>query len=565
MKKIFSVKIGGEAGFGIMSAGELFSKIAVRSGLFTFDYIEYPSIIRGGHNIIQIVVGREKIRAPRLNTDFLIALNQQTIDLHKNELSAGSFLIYDEEQKMDISNIPGEVTAINIPFRRLATEISGNILMQNTIVLGAAVALLGGEFGHLSDLIKENFASKNQETIDKNLTAAQTGFEIIKKDKADKIVDWLVPEEKKEQIIASATETISLGAIAAGLQFAAIYPMTPVSNILHFLAPLQEKYKFIYKQPEDEISAINMAIGAAYAGARSMVATSGGGFCLMTEALGLAGQTETPLVVIEGMRGGPSTGLPTWTEQGDLQFVLHASHGDFPRLILAPGDAEEAFYMTMEAFNLAEKYQTPVIIIVDKHICESHISLPLFNYEKYSISRGKMADGINSDYRRYTFSEDGISPRALPGFGNHVLVNSDEHNESGYSDEKADNRRRQTEKRMAKLKICAKEDLPEPILYGPQEAEITIVSWGSNKGAILDAMDSNNNFNFLHLNRINPFPSEAVKNILSKAKRVINVESNPSGQMASLIKEKTGFNNFENFLKYDGRPIYPEEIINLVK
>jgi len=272
-------------------------------------------------------------------------------------------------------------------------------------------------------------------------------------------------------------------------------------------------------------SAINMAIGASFAGVRSMVATSGGGFCLMTEAYGLAGITELPLVIIEGMRGGPATGLPTWTEQGDLRFVLHAHQSDFPRIVLAPGDAEETFHMTMQAFNLAEKYQTPVVVLIDKHLCESHLSLDPFKYDEYEVNRGKLVTEKQEGYQRYTLSDDGVSPRTILGVGNHTVANSDEHNPEGYSEESAENRIQQMNKRMNKLETCRGQDMTKmPMLHGPEDAEVTIVSWGSNKGAILQAMkhfqdqDSHIPFNFIQLGWINPFPAEGVKERLQKAK-----------------------------------------------
>ena len=336
--------------------------------------------------------------------------------------------------------------------------------------------------------------------------------------------------------------------------------MSPISNILHVLASYQEKYGYVYKQPEDEISAINMAIGASFAGVRSMTATSGGGFCLMTEAYGLSGMTETPIVIVLGMRPGPATGFPTWSEQGDLRFVLHAHQGDFPRIVLAPGDAKEAFDLTMQAFNLADKYQTPVVLLIDKNICEDDQSFPVFNISSYETSRGKFSSQNLPDYKRFSLEDSGISMRTIPGTGNFFVANSDEHDEQGLSNEEAANRNSQMKKRMNKLTTCTKEDMKSPQLFGPPDADITIVSWGNNKGSILQAMKQYNNVNFLHITWLNPFPAEAIKNILTKAKHIIDVECNFSGQMAGLIREKTGIEITDKLLKYDGRPIFPEEI-----
>ena len=297
-----------------------------------------------------------------------------------------------------------------------------------------------------------------------------------------------------------------------------------------------------------------------------MVATSGGGFCLMSEAYGLAGMTETPIVIFEGMRGAPATGLPTWTEQGDLRFVLHAHQGEFPRIVLVAGDVEEAFYLARKAFNLAEKYQTPVLILLDKYICESHESVLPFDNNDFEIDRGNFsADKLNEKYMRYALAENGISQRTIPGTGNFIMANSDEHTQEGYSNEEAEMRIAQMNKRMQKLKTCEKEDMEKPILYGPKDAETTIVSWGSNKGPILESLKSLPNVNYLHLIWINPFPVDAVKEALQNSKHIINIECNYSAQMKGLIKEKTGIEIKEEVLRYDGRPFYPEDIVERVK
>lgn len=565
MMKPFTFKIGGEAGFGIMSSGLAFSKLATRSGYYIFDYAEYPSIIRGGHNVMQTTVADEPVGAQYQRTDFLVALNQETLDLHVGELGAGCGLIYDGE-KCVLPKLAKGVNVFAVPVNRMGKEIGDSFLLRNTVALGAVVALLGGDLKILKDLLSEEFSKRHPELVENNHRVAQAGYDYVNEHYADKISEVLKPKKNiSSQLVVTGNDAVALGAVAAGMQFASIYPMTPISNILQILASLQEKYGFIYKQPEDEISAINMAIGASYAGARAMTATAGGGFCLMSEGYGLAGMTETPLVIIEGMRGGPATGLPTWTEQGDLRFVLHAHQGDFPKIIMAAGDAEEAFHLTMQAFNLADKYQTPVVVMVDKQLCESHFSVPPFDYADYKINRGKFNKEQKAGYERYALSKDGISLRSVPGCGNEVIANSDEHNAAGYSNEEAKNRIDQMEKRMQKLQTCVKEDMPAPRLIGPKNADLTIVSWGSNKGAILEAMKNFNNVNFLHLTWVSPFPTKEVRNILGKAMRILNIECNYTAQMSGLIKERTGIEIENNMLKYDGRPFYPEEITAQIK
>ncbi|MBP6859933.1 MAG: 2-oxoacid:acceptor oxidoreductase subunit alpha [Candidatus Magasanikbacteria bacterium] len=563
--KPFTIKVGGEAGYGIMSTGLTFSKIATRSGYSIFSYAEYPSIIRGGHNMVQLTVAEKAVAASYQTTDLLVALNQETIDFHFKELVAGSVLIYDGEKSV-LPKLAKGVYALAIPLNTISKDIAHTYLLRNTVALGASVAVLGGSIKILQDLLNEEFAHKSPEIKNNNLRVAQAGYDYVKEKYADTIKNILTVKKKaSKQMVITGDEAIALGAVAAGLQFAAIYPMTPISNILHVLAALQEKYNFIYKQPEDEISAINMAIGASFAGARSMTASAGGGFCLMSEGYGLAAMTETPLVIIEGMRGGPATGLPTWTEQGDLRFVLHAHQGEFPRIVLAAGDAEEAFHLTMQAFNLADKYQTPVILMVDKQVCESGFSVPAFEYNKYRIAQGKIIIKKQANYKRYALSADGVSVRSIPGVGNHIVANSDEHNELGYSNEAAQNRLDQMNKRMQKLQTCARKDMPKPILYGPKNADLTIVSWGSNKGAILEALDQFKNVNFLHITWISPFPTKEVADVLHKANRILSIECNSTGQMTGLIKEQTGIGIKDKLLKYDGRPFYPEEIIAKIK
>ena len=563
--KAFTFKIGGEAGFGIMLAGLTFSKIATRSGYTIFSYAEYPSIIRGGHNMVQITVAEKPVAASYTTTDFLVALNQETIDLHVHEMVPGSGLVYDNEHAV-LPKLPKGVQAFGVPINKISKEIFNSYLVRNTVAMGATVALLGGDIAILKQLISEELSKKSKEVIESNHKVAQAGYDYVIAHYKDSIKNVLQKKSKvAKQIVVSGDEAIALGAVAAGLQFAAIYPMTPISNILHVLAQLQEKFGFIFKQPEDEISAITMAIGASFAGARSMTATAGGGFCLMTEGYGLAAMTETPLVIIEGMRGGPATGLPTWTEQGDLRFVLHAHQGEFPRIVLAAGDAEEAFHLTMQAFNLADKYQTPVIVMVDKQLCESSFSISPFEYKKYKVDQGKFTNKKIANYKRYALSKDGISVRSIPGVGNHIVANSDEHNEIGYSHEGAQNRLDQMNKRMQKMQTCAAQDMPAPKLYGPKNADLTIVSWGSNKGAILEALDHFKNVNFLHITWLSPFPVKAVSEFLYRANRILNIECNSTAQLAGLIKEKTGIGIKDHLLKYDGRPFFPEEIIAKIK
>lgn len=557
--QILTITIGGQAGQGIKSAGLMLAKVATRSGFNIYTYTEYPSLIRGGHNVMQINISPDEVTGPRSQTNFLIALNQDTIDQHFDELTPGSGVLFDKDAELDIAKIKTEVNLFPIPLSDLANKAGGKELMINMVALGANLALFRGDLEILDKLIEEEFTNQGAQIVTVNQKAAKLGFDYTVKTFGNKITDSLkktVPA--KPLMVTNGNDAIAMGAIAAGMQFVAIYPMTPISNMISFLALYQEKYGYIYKQPEDEISAINMAIGASFAGARSMAATSGGGFCLMSEGLGLAGMTETPLVIIEGMRPGPATSMPTWNEQGDLQFVLNAHQGDFPKIVLATGDAKEAFDLTMQAFNLADKYQTPVVLLVDKTICEGDQSFPLFHPDA-DIDRGKFTTEKIADYQRFALSPDGISLRSIPGTGNFFIANSDEHDPTGFSSEDKDNRVKMMQKRMQKLETC-REEMPTLQVFGAKEADLTLLSWGSNKGSILQAIADFKNVNFIHITSMSPFPAEELKNLLENARLIVSIECNYTGQLTRLIREKTGIEIIDQWLKYDGRPFFIEEI-----
>lgn len=574
-KKSISIKIGAEAGQGVKSVGLMLAKLAARSGYHVYTSVEYPSLIRGGHNVMQIIASTEEVTAPKKISDLLIALNQDTVNKHQAELVTENGLLFESSGKIITANVPQGVNLFGVPFLELAEKavtdkVSVNKdLLINTVALGAVVGLLSGSLEIISALITEEFGNKGEAIVKSNVSAAQSGFNYVVENYSNHIKQSLKPLDTLSSfvpyMVANGNETVALGAISAGLQFAAIYPMSPISNILHVLAQHQESFGYIYKQPEDEISAITMAIGASYAGARSMTATSGGGFCLMTEAYGLAGMTETPLVIIEGMRPGPATGLPTWTDQGDLQMILNAHQGDFPRIVLAASDAKDAFVLTLQAFNLADKYQTPVVLIIDKNICENDQSLPLLEIRDYKVDRGKLTTAIIPNYQRYEYTESGISPRSTPGSGNFFCANSDEHDTTGYSSEDADTRIKMMEKRFKKLEHCKQQDMQAPQLFGPNTAAITIISWGSNKGSILEALKELEDVNYVHITWMSPFPTEALKAMISGSSYILNIECNYTAHLARLIQENTDILINESLLKYDGRQLYPEEVIERVK
>jgi len=568
----FNWKIGGQAGFGIVSSGLMFAKTATRGGLFIYDYVEKPSLIRGGHNTYQVYVNKKPVYSQRKKVDLLVALNSETVELHQAELEAGSGVIFDAERmKVNTATLKRKgVMLYDLPFNRLAKEVGGDEVMRNTVALGATVALLKYDLSILEQVIKEQFSHKQRKVAQQNIAAARAGFQYIKEHyQVDDFAFTLKKQPaRKKLMVITANEAAALGAMAAGCKFYAAYPMTPASSILHTLAKFGPQQGVVVRQVEDEISAINAIQGAATAGARAMLATSGGGFALMVEGLSLAGMTETPIVIVEAMRSGPATGLPTWTEQGDLQFVISAGHGEFPRVVLAPGDAEEAFYLTALAFNLAELMQSPVIVLLDKYISEDHLSLPFFDLQRIKIKRGKIlsdaqAAKLGEKYRRYKVTADGVSPRALPGQkGPLIFINSDEHDELGFSEESAENRISQVDKRNRKIKVV-EPYLPPAKLYGPRQADITLVGWGSVKGPIIDALalaGFKKKVNFVHFNCVEPLPKNAGK-LLQSAKKLVLVENNSTAQFARLLRAGLGIEIKNKILRYDGRPFYPEELI----
>lgn len=592
----FTWKIGGEAGFGVNSSGLLFAKYCMRNGLYAFEYSEYPSLIRGGHQTSQVTVDSVPVTSEHYSVDLLLALNKASVELHKEELSDDSAVIYDSGQftLTSPSELLGRKTThvvlLGVPLLQLAIDVAGLNIYRNVVGLGASIALLNSDLEVLFELLEQEFGRKNPEIVALNKQAAQAGFDYVKEHYSglDETYSHSLNriDNNNSTMLVSGNESLGLGAIRGGVTFYSGYPMTPSSTLLGFMAAKQYDYNFIVKHAEDEIAAVTMAIGASFAGARAMTATSGGGFSLMEEGIGLASITETPIVVCDIQRPGPATGLPTWTDQGDLRFVLHASQGEFLRLVLAPGDMEECFMVIQQALNWAEKYQVPVIVLSDKWLAESHQIVTVFNSEAIPIDRGKLilkSDEYGtfnkycvdtSDYGRYRTTHDGVSPRTVPGVvGGVFLANSDEHDEYGYTSEEADVRTEQVDKRMIKLHHVLPE-MPDPQIYGNPNSSILLICWGSVKGPLLEAIklverEFDTSVAVMHMVYIWPFPKDAVRAALAKYRRVIIVENNSQAQLGGLIAQMTGTIIHERWLKYDGRPFWPEElkekIINVIE
>lgn len=571
--------VAGEAGYGITTMGNMFARACTRAGLQAFGYAEYPSLIRGGHNMAMVRIANEEVGSHSDKVDIVLALNQDAIDFHLEKLLPGGVLIYDNETlTWDESGVPEGVTLVPVPLARLTKELGGKRIMRNTVALGASFALIGLDFSYVESVLETTFAHKGEDVVKFNTDVAHAGFDYVQKLGVEFGKKLNPQTDAPKRMIVSGNDAIAIGAIKAGLKFMAAYPMTPVTSVMLNVAKHGKKYGIVMKHTEDEIAAMNMTIGAAHMGVRAMTATSGGGFALMSEALGMAGITEVPLVAIEGTRPGPSTGLPTWTDQGDLRFVMHASQGEFPRVLFIPGDVNEAYEMTRDAFNLAEKYQMIVMILTDKYLGESIKSVEPFEHKDYKVDRGLLmsfeeAQAVtDGEYKRYEFTDSGVSKRALPGHPNCIYTSStDEHREDGDLDEGSENRIKMVDKRARKLESLRRESLPDELmfeLHGDANADLTIVGWGSTKGPILEAIKvANNNgksVNFLQIKVALPFASEGVKAILDAAKKTLLVENNHDAQMGGVITQNTGI-TFENkLLRYDGRPINPPEVLEAI-
>jgi 2-oxoglutarate ferredoxin oxidoreductase subunit alpha len=569
-------KIGGVGGMGAMGVGYLFSKTLFRSGYFVVDYNEYNSIIKGGNNSYQVRASKEKVNCTSNTINLLLALDQYSIGYFKDFKNENSLMICDLALVKDKSFIKID-QVIDIPFSIINKEIGGDEIMKNIIGLGASLSFLDVDITITEELIRNQFKNKGQEVIDKNLKLLNKGYDYVREKYLEKVESFiksngdfkpLADKLNPNRFLLTGNESIGVSAIASGIGYYAAYPMTPASSILHYLAPKASHYNFVVKHAEDEISAINSAIGASFAGTRSMVASSGGGFSLMVEGLGLAAITETPIVIALISRPGPATGMPTWTDQADLQFALHASQGEFLRIVLTPGDVEECFYLTNLAFILSEKYHIPAIILSDKYLAEGRWSCSLdkerISTQRYSFVSDTALSRIQN-YERYAPTPSGITSRSIPGMKNGIhLANSDEHNYYGLSDETSEMRQIQMDKRnknkLARLKL----DMPKLEIRGDLAAPIGIISFGSVKNVILEVLKYKNNLKFLHIPYVSPFPEKDVLEFIQSCSKFVIVENNMTGQLNNLIKENCCKKADLQYLKDDGRPIFYTDILDFL-
>ncbi len=558
MVETCNILIGGEAGQGLVTLGQLLARSLVRSGYRIVVSQTYQSRVRGGHNTFAIRVGTEEIGGTSETVDLLIAMNEETVRRHGRRLTERGATIVDESIELICDN------CIRVPFREFSEP-----RFFNTAALGVAGSLLGLDPDRICALLDELFAKKKPEMKGKNREVLDRAYQWAAGQGTNHLELPRVAEPPARWML-NGNEAIAYGAISAGLRFCAYYPMTPATSIPITLISAAKKTGILVEQGEDEIAVINMAIGASFAGAPSMAATSGGGFALMTEGVSLAGMTETPIVIVVAQRPGPATGLPTRTEQGDLEMVLYAGHGEFPRALFAPGSVEECFHLTRRAFELAERYQGPVFLLTDQFLADSYRAVDPIDVEGLApVIPGADSGKIEGPYKRFAFRSDGISPRLLPGRSSHLVVaDSDEHDEVGHITEDLDLRRRMVEKRLKKLEGLIGEVVP-PDYEGSALPELLFVSWGSTKGAVSEAAErlreEERDVATLHFSQLWPLDPGQFLSKLAGAQEVISVEGNAGGQFARLLRRETGFEIEREILRYDGLPITPEYILKVMR
>ncbi|KAA0564252.1 2-oxoacid:acceptor oxidoreductase subunit alpha [Bacillus sp. CH30_1T] len=572
MKEQLSWKVGGQQGEGIESTGEIFSMALNRLGYFLYGYRHFSSRIKGGHTNNKIRVSTTQVRAIADDLDILVAFDQETIDVNYKELHSDGVIIADAKFKPEKPE-DTDASLYVIPFTQLATEL-GTSLMKNMVAVGATCAVLNLDPDVFEEVVEEIFGRKGETVVEKNMEAIKQGFQSMKDELGIKVGSLQLKEaDGNKRMFMIGNDAIALGALAGGVRLMAAYPITPASEIMEYLIKKLPMVGGTVIQTEDEIAAATMAIGANYGGIRSFTASAGPGLSLMMEAIGLSGMTEQPLVVVDTQRGGPSTGLPTKQEQSDLMAMIYGTHGEIPKIVLAPSTVQEAFYDTVEAFNLAEEYQCPVIILSDLQLSLGKQTVEPLDYSKVEIRRGKLV-GNESElneleakkyFKRFEVTEDGVSPRVIPGMKNGIHhVTGVEHDETGKPSESPVNRQAQMDKRMRKVESI---HFNNPIhTHAPhEEADLLLVGFNSTRGVIEEAMErleaDGLKVNHAHVRLIHPFPADELEPLMQSAKKVVVIENNATGQLANIIKMNVGYGNkITKMTKYDGTPYLPNEI-----
>ncbi len=572
----FNWAVGGEAGDGIDSTGKIFAQALSRAGRHVYTSKDFASRIRGGYTAYKIRTAVEPVQSVVDRLDVLIALTPRTIEENLSELHDGSVIIYDGERTtMKNATIPEEMVGLDVPLKRLAEE-AGGAIMRNVVALGAACAVAEFPIENLDSALEKRFGSKGQKLVENNMEAARAGREYVR-EHYDHEYPYTLETTDADYVLINGDEAIGMGAIAAGCRFYAGYPITPATNVMEYLTGRIERYGGHVVQAEDELSAINMALGAARAGARSMTATSGPGIDLMTETFGLVATSETPLVICNVMRSGPSTGMPTKQEQGDLNQMLYGGHGEIPRFVLAPTTIDECFWKTVEAFNLAEKYQIPVYLTGDLALAVTEQTFPpeAFDMESVEIDRGKLVDdetigewqNEKGQFKPHALTDDGVSPRAVPGTaeGAHMTTGL-EHDELGRRTEDGEMRIKQVDKRNKKVETAQAEEDWSPREFGDADSETLVVSWGSNEGAMVEAIemlaDDGLDVRFISVPYI--FPRPDLSEEINSAEEVLVVECNNTGQFADLL-EHDALSRVKRINKYNGVRYKADELAAAIK
>ncbi|OGR68191.1 MAG: hypothetical protein A2081_02560 [Elusimicrobia bacterium GWC2_61_19] len=561
MKNEINIRITGEAGQGIISAGMMLARMYTDSGRHVFAIQDYMSRIRGGNNFFQVRAATKPVAAPAKQADIIIALDKEAVEASKAALAPGGVMVLDAE-KFGIKDL--ENGRINAPIYALAQE-AGGPLYANSVALGILAALTCDNFEDAAKTVAREFASKGGEAALRNAQAARKGYDYAAGNIKDPAFRLAAAPHDRGCLLAG-NEALALGVISAGCKFYSAYPMSPATGIMNTVADHAARYGIIVEQAEDEIAAVNMAIGASFAGVRAMTGTSGGGFALMCEGLSLAAMTETPLVIALIMRPGPATGFPTRTAQEDLLFALHAGHGEFARAVYTPGSPEECFLAAKRAFNTAERFQVPALILSDQYLGESFTNIKFPDTACEPPDRGRiLKNGTTPGTRRYEYSDDGVSPRAIPGRSEALAAaDSDEHGPEGHITELAEVRIKMTEKRL-KLKMAglAGEILP-PTVVNPG-AKTMLCGFGSTLGVLRETCAAAKETGFIHYPQIWPFPADATLAALKGTGRVLTVENNAGGQLAGLIRRESGVHAAGSVLKYDGRPFTPDEVVSALE
>lgn len=555
MRNELTIKIVGEAGQGLQTVGMCLCKLCKLSGLHVFANQDYMSRVRGGINFFQTRVAQAPLYTLRKESDIIIALHKDGVAASRNTLGPKGIVILDEKKFALNAQDPA---FLDIPFFAIADERGGSALFVSSVAFGIISSLIGMDSKNMERVVKEIFSDKPKDVIEKNISAAEGGYAQVKKSFTHDT--FLLKESQPPlSLLLNGNDAIALGAIKAGCKFYTAYPMTPSTSIMDTIAHYAHDFDIVVEQAEDEIAAVNMAIGASFAGTRSLCATSGGGFALMQEGISLAGMTETPLVVIDAQRPAPATGFPTRTEQADLDFLIHAGHGEFAKVVYAPGTIEEAFYLSQKAFNVAEKFQIPVLIMTDQHLADSYRTLKGLEQEKVKVERAIIAKEESArivEYKRYQLTPSGISPRAIPGWIQGVVyADSDEHTEEGHITEEAVVRVQMVEKRLHKKSSVLSQEIEPPSSFNLKDAQMLLVGFGSTYGVMREACETlrNRKIGFVHLSQVWPFPGREMVSLLANAKKIVTVENNASGQLARLLRRETGI-LAGSILKFDGRP-----------